>query len=536
MVTTPGPVTVLNVDDQEPERYIKSRDLRAGGFNVIEATTGAEALSLVEEHRFQVVLLDVQLPDINGYQVCAYIKEKWPEVMVLMTSATFVTSVDRTLGLNCGADSYLVQPAEPLELVAGINALVRIRHAEDALRALNASLEQKVEARVADLATANARLRSEIAQRLKAESALVQAEKMQAIGQLTGGLAHDFNNLLTAIVGSLDLIRQRSGDPRVIRLADNALKAAERGSKLTSQLLAFSRTQKLVTAAVDVNVLIGGMHDLLDQSLGAGVIVRTELANGLPLATTDATQLELAILNLAINARDAMPEGGTITISTGTSGASANNILISVSDTGVGMSPEIISRAFDPFYTTKPVGKGTGLGLSQVYGIVRQSGGDVAIESAVGKGTKVTLRLPIAVSLAASDGAVEVASPRSAKREKLLVVDDDADVREVVSGVLAELGYELHEASRGENALAMLPDLSPDLLIIDFAMPGLNGADVVMAAREHNAALKVLFMSGFADSNALIAAVGSAALLRKPFRPGELAAAVQTALQGERPG
>jgi CheY-like chemotaxis protein len=174
--------------------------------------------------------------------------------------------------------------------------------------------------------------------------------------------------------------------------------------------------------------------------------------------------------------------------------------------------------------------------LSQVYGIVRQSGGDVAIESAVGKGTKVTLRLPIAVSLAASDGAVEVASPRSAKREKLLVVDDDADVREVVSGVLAELGYELHEASRGEDALAMLPDLSPDLLIIDFAMPGLNGADVVMAAREHNAALKVLFMSGFADSNALIAAVGSAALLRKPFRPGELAAAVQTALQGERPG
>jgi signal transduction histidine kinase len=345
MVTTPGPVTVLNVDDQEPERYIKSRDLRAGGFNVIEATTGAEALSLVEEHRFQVVLLDVQLPDINGYQVCAYIKEKWPEVMVLMTSATFVTSVDRTLGLNCGADSYLVQPAEPLELVAGINALVRIRHAEDALRALNASLEQKVEARVADLATANARLRSEIAQRLKAESALVQAEKMQAIGQLTGGLAHDFNNLLTAIVGSLDLIRQRSGDPRVIRLADNALKAAERGSKLTSQLLAFSRTQKLVTAAVDVNVLIGGMHDLLDQSLGAGVIVRTELANGLPLATTDATQLELAILNLAINARDAMPEGGTITISTGTSGASANNILISVSDTGVGMSPDTDSIA-----------------------------------------------------------------------------------------------------------------------------------------------------------------------------------------------
>jgi signal transduction histidine kinase len=532
MEATSTPVRVLNVDDQEAERYIKSRDLRAGGFNVVEASTGAEALRLADEHCFPVVLLDVQLPDIDGYKVCAYIKEKWPEVMVLMTSATFTTSDDRTLGLNSGADSYLVQPAEPLELIAGINALVRIRHAEDALRELNAILEQKVEARVAELATANARLRSEIAQRLEAESALVQAEKMQAIGQLTGGLAHDFNNLLTAIVGSLDLIRQRTAEPRVIRLADNAFKAAERGSKLTAQLLAFSRTQKLVTAPVDVNVLIGGMQDLLNQSLGASVIVKTELPNGLPPATTDATQLELAILNLAINARDAMPEGGVITISTGASDAGA--ILISVSDTGVGMPAAVISRAFDPFFTTKPLGKGTGLGLSQVYGFVRQTGGEVSIESAVNKGTKVTLRLPVAVGHATPDGAIEVASAKSGKSGKLLVVDDDAEVREFVSGVLADLGYEVREAPRGEEALAMLPDLSPDLLIIDFAMPGLNGADVVIAARKHNAALKVLVMSGFADSTALQTAVGELALLRKPFRPGELAAAVQTALEGKQ--
>jgi CheY-like chemotaxis protein len=244
------------------------------------------------------------------------------------------------------------------------------------------------------------------------------------------------------------------------------------------------------------------------------------------------TQLELAILNLAINARDAMPDGGTVTISTRISDAVADSISISVSDTGAGMPAEVISRAFDPFFTTKPLGKGTGLGLSQVYGIVRQSGGDVSIESVVGKGTKVTLRLPVAFSTTTSVGPIEAASQRSAKRETLLVVDDDADVREVVNGVLAELGYELHEASRGEDALAMLPDVSPDLLIIDFAMPGLNGAEVVVAAQKHNAALKVLFMSGFADSSALQVAIGSSTLLRKPFRPGELVAAVQTALQG----
>src|SRR6185312_2879210 len=231
---------------------------------VIEARTGAEALRLIEAEKPPIVLLDVELPDITGYDVCAFIKKKWPDVMVLMTSSTFVTSMHRTRGLDAGADTYLVQPAEPLELAAAVNALLRNRKAEDNLRSLNATLEQRVKDRVADLEAANLKLKHEIEQRQRAEAALVQSQKMEAIGQLTGGLAHDFNNLLTAVVGNLDLIRMRATDPRIARQAEHAFKAAERGSKLTAQLLAFSRTQKLATVPVDLNDLILGMGQLVN--------------------------------------------------------------------------------------------------------------------------------------------------------------------------------------------------------------------------------------------------------------------------------
>jgi len=522
-----APTIVLNVDDQDPQRYVKARDLQRGGFAVVDAQSGAQALQLVELHHPAVVLLDVQLPDISGFDVCRFIKGKWPQVMVLMTSATFTSSADRTLGLDSGADSYLVQPAEPLELLAAI------RRSEDALRRLNETLEQRVQDRVADLADANTRLTEQIAQRKKAEAALVQAEKMQAVGQLTGGLAHDFNNLLTAVIGNLDLIRARIGDSRLKRLADNAFKAAQRGSRLTSQLLAFSRTQKLDVAPVDVNALITGMRELLNQSLGAHVTIVTELDPLLPPALADANQLELAILNLSINARDAMPDGGTLTIRTARASGATDGVTIAITDTGVGMPADVVARAFDPFFTTKPPGKGTGLGLSQVYGIARQSGGDVTLASEVGKGTTVTLHSQLAATVAASDREIPPEAAHARHSEKLLIVDDDSDVRDIVCSFLSELGYEVQEVPHGEAALAVLDRFDPDLLIIDFAMPGMNGAETAQAIRRRNARLPILFLSGFADTTALEAAVGEeAAILRKPFRPIELAAAVRTALDG----
>jgi signal transduction histidine kinase len=526
--------TILNIDDQDAERYVKTRDLQQAGFNVVEGKTGAQALHLVEQHRTPVVLLDIKLPDISGFEVCRYIKQKWPEVMVLMTSATFTASADRALGLDAGADAYLVQPAEPLELAAVVNALLRIRRSEDALRSFNDALEARVRERTASLADANLKLTAEIEQRRRAESALVQAQKMEAIGHLTGGLAHDFNNLLTAVVGNLDLIRTRNTDPRIARLADNAFKAAERGSKLTSQLLAFSRTQKLATVAIDMNALIEGMHELLNQALGPTIAIDTLLAPALPAAMADRNQLELAILNLAINARDAMPEGGTITISTAVAREDANFISVSVRDTGTGMPPEVVARAFDPFFTTKPIGKGTGLGLSQVYGMTHQCGGSIAIDSEIGKGTTITLRFPRAGHDALVEHSADTGPAKPHNVERLLVADDDHDVREFVSGVLSDLGYQVLQAEHGEKAMALLHEFRPDLLIVDFAMPDMNGAEVVTAARKLSPSLPILFLSGFADSAALDAAVGSAPLLRKPFRPVDLAAAVRSALDAPR--
>jgi len=520
-------VLVVNVDDQEAERYVKRRTLEEAGFEVIDATTGAEALRLIEQNQPPVVLLDVQLPDISGYDVCAYLKKRWPEIMVLMTSATFTTSIHRTTGLDSGADSYLVQPAEPLELAAAINGLLRIRRTEDQLRALNKSLEDRVHDRTADLAQTNAKLRAEMTQRQKAEAALVQSQKMEAVGQLTGGLAHDFNNLLTAVVGSLDMIRARSSDQRTTRLAENALRAAERGSKLTGQLLAFSRTQKLATAPTDINQLIEGMADLFLQSLGTNINVVTALVPDLPTAMADANQLELALLNLALNARDAMPEGGTITIATDVD--PGNGILIKVTDTGTGMPPEVLARAFDPFFTTKPPGKGTGLGLAQVYGIVQQLGGEVSVQTDVGKGTTFRIALRSTDRSCTTPSAAD--HPAQGHRsETLLVIDDDTDVREIMTGVLADIGYKIHEASNGAVALEMLSTVQPKLIIIDFAMPGMNGAEVALAVRQRYPDQRILFVSGFSDSSAVEKAIGNAPVLRKPFRPVELAEAVRTTL------
>jgi signal transduction histidine kinase len=450
--------------------------------------------------------------------------------MVLQTSATFTTSESRAAGLDAGADAYLVQPAEPLELAATINALLRVRRAEDALRGLNTTLEQRVHERTAQLAAANAKLTAEIAQRQKAEAALVQSQKMEAVGQLTGGLAHDFNNLLTAVVGNLELIRARATEPRIVRWADNAGKAAERGSKLTAQLLAFSRTQKLEATAVDVNALIEGMRELLIQSLGANVTCEVELAPDLPAATADANQLELAILNLSINARDAMPDGGALTIRTALDPRRSSAVLISVADTGTGMSPDVVARAFDPFFTTKPPGKGTGLGLSQVYGIVQQLGGNVEIQTEPGRGTTILMSLPLSGHDAQPESG-HLAGAQPGHSEKILIVDDDADVREFLSSVLVDLGYRVEDAAHADAANARLATFAPDLLVVDFAMPGMNGAEFVRLARQGQPDLRVLFVSGYADSKALAGAVGQAPLLRKPFKATDLAAAVRSALE-----
>jgi signal transduction histidine kinase len=374
-------------------------------------------------------------------------------------------------------------------------------------------------------------LRHEAEQRAKAEAALVQANKMEAVGQLTGGIAHDFNNLLQAISGNLELIQLAPGQPdKVARWARNASQATERGTKLTSQLLTFSRQQRLEARDIDVATLIGGMTELIRNSVGPTVDVVVEAPEGVGSVCSDPTQLELAILNLAINARDAMPSGGRLSVAAERCG---EDIAISVSDEGVGMPPEVVERALEPFFTTKGPGRGTGLGLSMVYGVAAAAGGDLRIDSEVGKGTTVTMLLPAVAGSPVGEGKAMDAdlAAVSAKTGNILLVDDDPEVRSAVADMLRSHGHVVTEASNGPQALLELERTEVGLLVLDFAMPGMDGAEVASQALELKPDLKLLFLTGYADSEAIDRAVdGRARVLKKPVTAGTLRQAIEAML------
>jgi CheY-like chemotaxis protein len=368
---------------------------------------------------------------------------------------------------------------------------------------------------------------------------------MEAVGQLTGGIAHDFNNLLTPILGGLELISRQAEDERSRRMAAAALESARRGAKLTSQLLAFSRLQRVSMAPVAVNRVVENIQDLLRHSIGQGIRLELTLDETAGHAACDVNQLENAVLNLGINARDAMPAGGTLTVATEAitvSGepdmADGDYVSVSVTDTGRGMTPDVLERATEPFFTTKPLGKGTGLGLAQVYGITRQSGGALRIESAPGKGTRVRLFLPAAepaldelpdeaeAELPAAHG-----DPRAAT---ILVVDDDRDVRAFLSAALESMGHRVSVARDGPEGLAKIKAALPDLVLLDYAMPIMHGADVARAAAADHPDLPIVFVTGYAETDQLEAALGrDAPLLRKPFTVAQLATMVQRHLAAQ---
>ena len=405
-----------------------------------------------------------------------------------------------------------------------------LQSAEDTLRQLNTTLEGRIAERTRDLARANDQLMQEIAERERAQVALVRSQKMDAMGQLTGGIAHDFNNLLTVISGNLELIRRRAEDERIGRLAGYAGQAAERASKLTRQLLAFSRTQRLTPEPVDVNSLIRGMDDLLARTIGPLYEIVLDLDASNPWAMADANQMELAILNLAINARDALAQGGRLQISS--EAASEDNVvLIKVQDNGCGIPKHIQDKVFDPFFTTKPIGKGTGLGLSQVYGLLAQSGGSVSLDSAEGVGTTVTLRFPAAQpALTEAAAGPESLGSGVCGRERVLVIEDDDGVRRFIVECLRSLGYKVSEASSGLEGLAQIHAETPELLIVDYAMPGLNGVDVIKRSRDTAPNLPIILATGYADMEAVHRVLDAGQVLRKPFEISELEAAVRRAL------
>src|SRR5512140_2085034 len=524
----------------------------------------AQLLARLHEPSAAAILTEEVLVDESFVQALAEwlaSQPSWSDYpfIVLATKHPGRRSAEALASLHSLGNVILLErPLNAETLVSAADAAVRARKRQYATRQhldeisrtrteverLNSELEARIRERTRELASANDRLMKEIAERERAQAALTQVQKMEAIGRLTGGIAHDFNNLLHVVNMNLELISLYAKDEKVKPVVDRAKSAARRGAKLTGQLLSFARSQSLLPKLTRVNTLLVGMKDLLEISAGSSVQVEMDLCDEQASVVVDPSQLEMAVLNLAVNSRDAMPEGGTLRISTCTRHLLEHDgqlkggdyVVVSVTDTGQGIPPQLLSKVFDPFFTTKPLGSGTGLGLSQVYGFARQSGGIASIKSEQGRGTTVELFFPAAPAdlQARSEPVAPPLFPTRVQPRKILVVEDDADVRRVIVECLGLIGYCVSEAPNGADGLAAIARDKPDLLVVDYAMPGMTGAEVISKARELVGELPVILATGYADMAAVERLAGKPAILRKPFDINSLGAAVAMALDSDR--
>jgi signal transduction histidine kinase/ActR/RegA family two-component response regulator len=473
--------------------------------------------------------------------LAAYLGGLWPGVTASVLCGVladyFFLTPTRSLSLSwpTGVVAMSMYGLTVATTVVLMTAMIRAQaqqvRSDAALRALNDELELRIAERTAAL-------QAEVSENIAAQNQIRQMQKMESIGQLTSGIAHDFNNMLAVVIGSLDLARRRligAEHAQLVQCLDNAMEGAQRAASLTARLLAFSRLQALEPQPLDANKLVGGMSELLRRTLGETVIVETVVAGGLWRAFADAAQLESVMLNLAVNARDAMPSGGKLTIETANTDlderyarahaevAPGQYVMISVTDTGTGMTPEVVERAFDPFYTTKGVGEGTGLGLSQVFGFVKQSCGHVKIYSEIGRGTTVKLYLPrhvgetVVAKVAPSDAPPV---PRGHADVIVLVAEDEVFVRHMTVDALRELGYTVVGAGNGAQALEQLR-IQPriDLLFTDIVMPDMTGRVLAAKAREARPDLKVLYTTGYTRNAVVHNGIldQGVAFLAKPF-------------------
>jgi signal transduction histidine kinase len=547
---------ILIVDDDEASRYVKAHLLRQHGHSVFEAATGRAALAIAAAETPDLALLDVVLPDLSGIEVCRDIKSRFPNIVVLQTSATFTGVGDRTRALAGGADAYLVEPIEPAELVATVSALLRMRSAEREVRRINRDLERLVAERTQELAETNRRLAEEIAERRKAEAVLLHTQKLDLMGRLAGNIAHDFNNLLTIISGNVALAQQAIKDDaergsgwwaRLVRLLGTIESAADAAAKMTRQLLVFARPSGFTSEPCSLGDLLRDMENFVRRSAGEAIKVSFACAADLWRCRIDPAQAEAAILNLVVNARDAMPGGGKLRIrlanvSAGSETGSSEHavpagdyVRIIVSDTGCGMTPEVVEHVFEPFFTTKEVGKGSGLGLAQVYGFVKQCGGHVCLSTAPDRGTAVSLYLPRASEprSAAVPPTGAHAGDLQGGNETVLVVEDNTNVRDVATAMITSLGYRALSAADAKEALMILHEAPRiDLLMSDVVMAGgIDGFELARRARAKYPDLPVLLVSGYPRDGA--AAADDFPILRKPYRREELAQWIRAGLDAQ---
>ena len=543
-------VNILLVDDQPGKLLGYEVILSELGENLIKAGSANEALEQLLKNDVAVVLIDVCMPDLDGFELAAMIREhpRFQKMAIIFVSAIQVTDLDLLRGYAAGAVDYVPVPVVPDLLRAKVRVFAELYRKTRQLETLNAELERRVAERTAELAQANSELEHRVEERTRErEAALAQVHEMrkvESLGQLTGGVAHDFNNLLMAVLGNLELVRKfLPSDPKIRRLIDGAIQGAERGATLTKRMLAFARRQELKPETVDVPNLVDSMVEMLRRSLGPGIQIKTDFETDLPPTRVDPNQLELALLNLALNARDAMPLGGRLTISAHRERIGAGDVpglqpgdyvCIAERDTGEGMDEVTLKRATEPFFTTKGAGRGTGLGLSMVDGLVAQSGGAMRITSQQGAGSTVELWLPVAEA-----EAIERPRPVAPQRVqesrccRVLVIDDDPIVLAGTAAMLEDLGHTATEVDSAEQGLKILQsDVSIDLVITDHAMPGMTGTELAKRIRRKWPELPVIIATGYAELPGELDP--SVPRLSKPYRQQDLAAVVAQ-LIGEQP-
>ena len=518
--------------------------------DLLTGLTEGAAAAVVTEEAFSVT---------PGSPLEAWLQQQpsWSDFpfIVLTTRQATRRSVRAAASLHALGNVVLLErPVNAETLARAVEAAVRARNRQYATRRhleelgeargtverLNGELEGRIAARTRELATANDRLMSEISERERAQAALVQFQKMEAIGRLTGGIAHDFNNLLHVVSMNLDLLARLAPEPRVAKVAAQAKRAVGRGSRLTGQLLSFARAQSLLPRLTNINALMLGMQELVAVSVGAGVQLQWALSDEPLWAKLDSSQLEMAVLNLAVNAKDAMDGRGGLTLSTRRADTAPDPtmppgayVVVSVADNGPGIPAALVQKVFDPFFTTKAIGSGTGLGLSQVYGFAQQSGGLARIASAPGQGAVVEMYFPLLEDR--PEAAVAEATdrpPEPGRSLRILVVEDDADVRRVIVESLQMTGHTVADAADGHAGLAALAQNPPDLLVVDYAMPLMNGAEVITHARLQVPGLPVILATGYADMVEVGRVLGTQSILVKPFDISTLLDAVAQAMRG----
>jgi len=511
------PVNILLVDDQPAKLLSYEVILRDLGENLIKANSANAALELLLRNEIAIILVDVVMPDLDGFELAQMIRDhpRFQHIAIIFVSAVALTDVDRLKGYEYGAVDYVTVPVVPAVLRAKVRAFADLFRKNKQLESLNAELERRVSERTAELALANAELEQRVEARTRESQAAMarvhEMQKLESLGQLTGGLAHDFNNLLMAIMTNLQLVLKHTpAESKHHRLLEGAIQGAERGASLTKRMLAFARRQELRPAVISMPQLVEGMVEMLQRSIGPSIHISVEARGTVWPVTADPNQLELAVLNLALNARDAMPDGGDLSIVIDNQHIDANNmqmmrpgnyVCLTVRDNGSGMDEATLQRATEPFFTTKGVGKGTGLGLSLVHGLTAQSSGGMRISSKPAQGTTVELWFPSNEQAIAPHETVQHQAVAPAVASCLvLVVDDDFLVAAGTAAMLEDQGCRVLQASSGLAGLdAIRSEPAIGLVITDHAMPDMNGVQFARLVRGLRPGLPIILATGYSN-------------------------------------